>query len=93
MYAYVGIIMLIGIVKKNGIMMVDFALEAERARGLSSREAIHAACLTCFRPIMMTTLAALFGTLPHRHRVGAPGARRASPWGWRWWAGCCSPSS
>lgn len=45
----------------------------------------------------MTILTALplagFGTLPHRHRVGAPGARRASPWGWRWWAGCCSPSS
>ena len=78
MYAYVGIIMLIGIVKKNGIMMVDFALEAERARGLSSREAIHAACLTRFRPIMMTTLAALFGTLPIAIGWGAGGEARQS---------------
>ena len=78
MYAYVGIIMLIGIVKKNGIMMVDFALEAERARGLGSREAIHAACLTRFRPIMMTTLAALFGTLPIAIGWGAGGEARQS---------------
>ncbi len=78
MYAYVGIIMLIGIVKKNGIMMVDFALEAERARGLSGREAIHAACLTRFRPIMMTTLAALFGTLPIAIGWGAGGEARQS---------------
>jgi len=76
MYAYVGIIMLIGIVKKNGIMMVDFALEAERARGLSSREAIHSACLTRFRPIMMTSLAALFGTLPIAIGWGAGGEAR-----------------
>jgi multidrug efflux pump len=62
--ALIGIILLIGIVKKNGIMMIDFALEAERDHGLSPREAIHQACLLRFRPIMMTTLAALFGGLP-----------------------------
>jgi len=62
--ALIGIILLIGIVKKNGIMMVDFALEAERERGLSPAAAIHEACLLRFRPIMMTTLAALFGGLP-----------------------------
>jgi multidrug efflux pump len=62
--ALIGIILLIGIVKKNGIMMIDFALEAERDSGLSSREAIYQACLLRFRPIMMTTLAALFGGLP-----------------------------
>jgi multidrug efflux pump len=62
--ALIGIILLIGIVKKNGIMMIDFALEAERDRGLSPLEAIHEACLLRFRPIMMTTLAALLGGLP-----------------------------
>ena len=62
--ALIGIILLIGIVKKNGIMMIDFALEAERVNGLSPREAIYQACLLRFRPIMMTTLAALFGGLP-----------------------------
>jgi multidrug efflux pump len=62
--ALIGIILLIGIVKKNGIMMVDFALEAERERGLAPEQAIHEACLLRFRPIMMTTLAALFGGLP-----------------------------
>ncbi len=60
----IGIILLMGIVKKNAIMMVDFALEAERQRGLSPFEAIHAACLERFRPITMTTLAALFGAMP-----------------------------
>jgi multidrug efflux pump len=60
----IGIILLIGIVKKNGIMMVDFALEAERVEGKPPREAIHQACLVRFRPIMMTTLAALFAGLP-----------------------------
>ena len=60
----IGIILLIGIVKKNAIMMVDFALEAERHGGLRPREAIHRACLVRFRPITMTTLAALFGALP-----------------------------
>jgi multidrug efflux pump subunit AcrB len=62
--ALIGIILLIGIVKKNGIMMIDFALEAERDNGLSPREAIYQACLLRFRPIMMTTLAALLGGLP-----------------------------
>jgi multidrug efflux pump len=60
----IGIILLIGIVKKNAIMMIDFALEVERNEGLSHRDAIHKACLLRFRPIMMTTLAALFGALP-----------------------------
>ena len=60
----IGIILLIGIVKKNAIMMIDFALEAEREEGLSPREAIHKAALLRFRPILMTTLAALFGALP-----------------------------
>ena len=60
----IGIILLIGIVKKNGIMMVDFALEAERKEGKSPVEAIYQACLLRFRPIMMTTMAALLGALP-----------------------------
>jgi multidrug efflux pump subunit AcrB len=60
----IGIILLIGIVKKNAIMMVDFALEAERRDGLSPEESIYQACLVRFRPIMMTTLAAMFGALP-----------------------------
>ncbi|MDO4249617.1 MAG: multidrug efflux RND transporter permease subunit [Neisseria sp.] len=62
--ALIGILLLIGIVKKNAIMMVDFALVAEREQGLSPRQAIFQACLLRFRPIMMTTLAALFGALP-----------------------------
>ncbi len=62
--AMIGIILLIGIVKKNAIMMVDFALEAQRSRHLTPEEAIYQACLVRFRPIMMTTLAALFGALP-----------------------------
>ncbi len=62
--AIIGVILLIGIVKKNGIMMVDFALEAERDEGKSPREAIHQASLLRFRPIMMTTMAAIFGALP-----------------------------
>ncbi|HJW69084.1 MAG TPA: efflux RND transporter permease subunit, partial [Candidatus Binatia bacterium] len=60
----IGIILLIGIVKKNAIMMIDFALEAERGRNIGPKEAIYEACLLRFRPIMMTTLAALFGALP-----------------------------
>ena len=62
--ALIGIFLLIGLVKKNGIMMVDFALEAERQEGKSSQEAIYEACLLRFRPIMMTTMAALLGALP-----------------------------
>jgi HAE1 family hydrophobic/amphiphilic exporter-1 len=78
-YAFVGVIMLIGLVKKNGIMMVDFALEAQRA-GRSAREAIHEASLVRFRPIMMTTLAALMGTLPIALGLGA-GAESRQPLG------------
>ncbi len=62
--ALIGVILLIGIVKKNAIMMIDFALEAEREGGKPPREAIYQACLLRFRPIMMTTMAALFGGLP-----------------------------
>ena len=62
--AIIGIVLLIGIVKKNAIMMIDFALDAEREQGLSPRAAIHQACLLRFRPILMTTLAALLGALP-----------------------------
>jgi multidrug efflux pump subunit AcrB len=62
--ALIGIILLIGIVKKNAIMMIDFALQAEREQGLPPVEAIYQACLLRFRPIMMTTMAALFGGLP-----------------------------
>jgi HAE1 family hydrophobic/amphiphilic exporter-1 len=63
--------MLIGIVKKNGIMMIDFAIEAQRQLGSSPTEAIYEACLVRFRPIMMTTMAALVGTLPIALGVGA----------------------
>jgi multidrug efflux pump len=62
--AIIGIVLLIGIVKKNAIMMIDFALDAERNEGKSPREAIHQACLLRFRPILMTTVAALVGALP-----------------------------
>jgi hydrophobic/amphiphilic exporter-1 (mainly G- bacteria), HAE1 family len=79
-YAYVGIIMLIGLVKKNAIMMIDFALEAERKEAKSPREAILEACAVRFRPIMMTTMAALFGTLPIAVGYGA-GAESRQPLG------------
>jgi len=69
--AMIGIILLIGIVKKNAIMMVDFALEAQRERGLSPQDAIYEACLIRFRPIMMTTFAALFGSIPLAIGMGA----------------------
>ncbi|MEI6204992.1 MAG: efflux RND transporter permease subunit, partial [Enhydrobacter sp.] len=62
--AIIGIVLLIGIVKKNAIMMIDFALEAERHEGKTPMEAIHQACLLRFRPILMTTIAALVGALP-----------------------------
>ena len=70
-YAFVGVIMLIGLVKKNAIMMIDFALDAEREQGKSAREAIIQACTVRFRPIMMTTMAALMGTLPIAVGLGA----------------------
>ncbi|PYR64524.1 MAG: acriflavine resistance protein B, partial [Acidobacteria bacterium] len=80
LYAFVGVIMLIGLVKKNGIMMVDFAVAAQRERNLSARDAIHEACLVRFRPIMMTTMAALVGTLPIALGLGA-GAESRRPLG------------
>ncbi len=70
-YAFVGVIMLVGLVKKNGIMMIDFALEAERTEKRSPADAIFEACIVRFRPIMMTTMAALLGTLPIALGVGA----------------------
>ncbi|HEY3352711.1 MAG TPA: efflux RND transporter permease subunit [Polyangia bacterium] len=76
LYAFVGIIMLIGIVKKNAIMMIDFALEAERTEHKSARDAIVEGCLIRFRPIMMTTMAALVGTLPIAIGFGAGAASR-----------------
>jgi hydrophobic/amphiphilic exporter-1 (mainly G- bacteria), HAE1 family len=80
LYAFVGIIMLVGLVKKNGIMMVDFAVEAQREHGKTPRDAIHEACLVRFRPIMMTTMAALVGTLPIALGWGA-GAESRRPLG------------
>jgi multidrug efflux pump subunit AcrB len=78
--AFIGIILLIGIVKKNGIMMVDFALDGERERGLTPERAIHEACLERFRPILMTTMAALLGAVPLMLAVG-PGAELRRPLG------------
>ncbi len=80
LYAFVGVIMLVGLVKKNGIMMVDFAVEAQREHGKTPREAIHEACLVRFRPIMMTTMAALVGTVPIAMGFGA-GAESRRPLG------------
>jgi HAE1 family hydrophobic/amphiphilic exporter-1 len=79
-YAFVGIIMLVGIVKKNGIMMIDFAIEARRERQVGAADAIYEACLVRFRPIMMTTMAALMGTLPIALGWGA-GAEARRPLG------------
>ena len=78
--AFIGIILLIGIVKKNGIMMVDFALDAERHRGLSSADAIFEACIARFRPILMTTMAALFAGIPLVIATG-PGTELRRPLG------------
>jgi len=80
LYGFVGVILLIGLVKKNGIMMVDFADRLERNEGLSALEAIHKACIVRFRPIMMTTMAALMGTLPIAMGFGA-GAESRRPLG------------
>jgi HAE1 family hydrophobic/amphiphilic exporter-1 len=76
MYAFVGIIMLVGIVKKNAIMMIDFAIEAQRRENLPPDRAIYQACITRFRPIMMTTMAALMGSLPIALALGAGGSAR-----------------
>jgi HAE1 family hydrophobic/amphiphilic exporter-1 len=75
-YSFVGVIMLIGIVKKNAIMMIDFAVEAQRNGGVSPPAAIYEACMVRFRPIMMTTMAALVGTLPIALGTGAGGESR-----------------
>jgi HAE1 family hydrophobic/amphiphilic exporter-1 len=80
MIAIIGILMLIGIVKKNAIMMIDFALDAQRTRGLAPAQAIREACILRFRPIMMTTLAALMGALPIALGLGA-GAELRQPLG------------
>jgi HAE1 family hydrophobic/amphiphilic exporter-1 len=76
MYGFVGIIMLIGIVKKNAILMIDFAIEARRREGKEAEVAIFQACMTRFRPIMMTTMAALMGSLPIALAIGAGGESR-----------------
>lgn len=78
--AVIGVVLLIGLVKKNGIMMVDFALDAQRERGLSPRDAIYQAAMLRFRPILMTTLAALFGALPLMF-AGGSGAELRQPLG------------
>src|SRR5262249_37344310 len=78
--AFIGIILLIGIVKKNGIMLVDFALEGERQRGLSPEKAVFEACMERFRPILMTTMAALLGALPFVIATG-PGSELRRPLG------------
>jgi HAE1 family hydrophobic/amphiphilic exporter-1 len=80
LYAFVGLIMLFGVVKKNAIMMIDFAIEAQRTEHMSAFDAIHAGCILRFRPIMMTTVAALFGTLPIALGRGA-GADARQPLG------------
>jgi len=79
-YAFVGVILLVGLVKKNGIMMIDFAIEARKNPHVSADAAIREACLVRFRPIMMTTMAALFGTLPIALGIGA-GAESRQPLG------------
>ena len=78
--ALIGIILLIGIVKKNAIMMIDFALDAERTRGLTPEVAIYEACLLRFRPILMTTMAAMLGALPMALGTGT-GAELRRPLG------------
>ncbi|MDQ3200561.1 MAG: efflux RND transporter permease subunit, partial [Pseudomonadota bacterium] len=78
--ALIGLVLLIGIVKKNGILMIDFALDAQRNRGLPPEEAIYEACITRFRPIIMTTLAALLGALPLMFGYG-PGSELRQPLG------------
>jgi multidrug efflux pump len=80
MIAIIGIILLIGIVKKNAIMMIDFALEAERSQGLDPETAIYQAALLRFRPILMTTMAALFGAVPLMLASGS-GAELRQPLG------------
>jgi HAE1 family hydrophobic/amphiphilic exporter-1 len=78
LYGFVGVVMLIGIVKKNAIMMIDFALEAQRGENKAPADAIYEGCLVRFRPIMMTTMAALMGTLPIALGIGAGAESRRS---------------
>ena len=75
-YGFVGLIMLVGIVKKNAIMMIDFAIVAQRQHGKNARDAIHEGCLLRFRPIMMTTMSALMATLPIAAGIGQGGPSR-----------------
>ena len=91
LYSFVGIIMLVGIVKKNAIMMIDFAVEMEKKEMKSAAEAIYQGALVRFRPIMMTTMAALVGTLPIALGLGA-GSESRRPWAWPWSAACFFPS-
>ncbi len=86
--AIIGIIILIGIVKKNGIMMVDIAMSAEREQHLSPEGAIYQACVLRFRPIMMTTMCAILGGLPLM-LAGGTGSELRRPLGFPWWAACC----
>ena len=86
LYGFVGVIMLIGIVKKNAIMMVDFAIAREREGHKTAAEAVYQGCLVRFRPIMMTTMAALMGTLPIALGTGRERIR-GGRWGWRCAAG------
>jgi len=79
-FSFVGIILLVGLVKKNGIMMVDFALQLQREKGLPPTEAIVQACVIRFRPIMMTTMAAIFATLPLAFGTGT-GSEMRQPLG------------
>jgi multidrug efflux pump subunit AcrB len=76
LYSFLGVILLIGIVKKNAIMIVDFALDAERDGGLKAEDAIYQGCLQRFRPIMMTTMAALLGAIPIAFGYGRGGEAR-----------------
>ena len=75
-YSFVGLVMLIGLVKKNAIMQIDFALDQERQHGKTPREAIYEGCIIRFRPIMMTTMSALLGSLPIALGFGAGGEAR-----------------
>ena len=93
LYGFVGIIMLVGIVKKNAIMMIDFALDAERNAGKTTQEAIYYGALVRFRPIMMTTMAALMGTLPIARGLWRRRGSRAAPWACASWAGWSFPNS
>src|SRR5439155_23456648 len=77
--AITGILLLIGIVKKNGIMLIDFALHAEREQGLTHEESIYQACIKSFRPILMTTMAAMLGAMPLMLGTGTGSAIREPP--------------